>query len=128
MYICAVACHKVCYRVLTSPLSLSLSLSLSLTHTHTEVEELGNKELELGDKTIIIEIKANEQGKFVKILEVRTNVCTSLANIKKCGFRIHYIIQVSLFKYFVSVYTPLPSVMALYADAYRSLISCHFFY
>ena len=44
---------------------LSLSLSLS-----AEVEELGNKELELGDKTIIIEIKANEQGKFVKILEV----------------------------------------------------------
>ena len=45
------------YRVF--PLSLS-----------AEVEELGNKELELGDKTIIIEIKANEQGKFVKILEV----------------------------------------------------------
>lgn len=39
---------------------------------YPEVEELGNKELELGDKTIIIEIKANEQGKFVKILESQT--------------------------------------------------------
>lgn len=41
------------------------------THTHTtEAEELGSKELELGEKLITIEIKSNEQGKFVKILEV----------------------------------------------------------
>ena len=52
-----------------SHLSLSLSLSLS-----AEVEELGSKELELGDKTITIEIKANEQGKFVKILEVHSTM------------------------------------------------------
>ena len=39
----------------------------------TEVEELGAKELELGEKTVTIEIKSNEQGKFVKILEVRSS-------------------------------------------------------
>lgn len=51
--------------------SLYISLSVFLSPLFfSEVEELGSKELELGDKSIIIEIKANEQGKFVKILEV----------------------------------------------------------
>ena len=60
--------HGAC----TNSLYLSLSLSFSLLSplSFSEVEELGSKELELGDKSIIIEIKANEQGKFVKILEV----------------------------------------------------------
>ena len=49
----------------------SLSLSSNLpTHACAEVEDLGSKELVLAEKTVTIEIKANEQGKFVKILEV----------------------------------------------------------
>lgn len=36
-----------------------------------EAEELGSKELELEDKKILIEVKMNDQGKFVKIIEVR---------------------------------------------------------
>ena len=57
----------------------------------SEVEELGSKELELGDKSIIIEIKANEQGKFVKILEVCTYVCISLLNIESMASEYLYL-------------------------------------
>ena len=34
-----------------------------------EAEALGTKELELEGKTITIDLKSNEQGKFVKIIE-----------------------------------------------------------
>lgn len=37
----------------------------------TEAEELGSREVEIEAKRFLIEIKANDQGKFVKILEVR---------------------------------------------------------
>lgn len=36
----------------------------------TEAEELGSREVEIESKKFLIEIKANDQGKFVKILEV----------------------------------------------------------
>ena len=48
------------------------------THTHTnptEAEELGSKELEIESKKFLVEVKSNEQGKFVKILEVCVFVC-----------------------------------------------------
>lgn len=35
-----------------------------------EAEELGSREVEIESKKFLIEIKANDQGKFVKILEV----------------------------------------------------------
>ena len=37
----------------------------------TEAEELGSKEVEIESKKFLVEVKSNEQGKFVKILEVR---------------------------------------------------------
>ena len=36
----------------------------------TEATTLETKELEFQDKKLVIEMKSNEQGKFVKILEV----------------------------------------------------------
>ena len=35
-----------------------------------EAEELGSREIEIESKTFIIEVKSNDQGRFVKILEV----------------------------------------------------------
>lgn len=47
-----------------------------------EAEELGSKEVEIESKKFLIEVKANDQGKFVKILEVRyTPWATSSASI-----------------------------------------------
>lgn len=36
-----------------------------------EAEELGSREIEIENKVFVIEVKANDQGHFVKILEVR---------------------------------------------------------
>ena len=36
-----------------------------------EAEELGSDELELEGKKIVIELKANDQGKFLKVLEIQ---------------------------------------------------------
>ena len=41
--------------------------------TSTEAEELGSREIEIENKVFVIEVKANDQGHFVKILEVRTS-------------------------------------------------------
>jgi hypothetical protein len=38
-----------------------------------ESEELGTRELDLGDKKYYIDIKANEQGKFIKIVETQSS-------------------------------------------------------
>ena len=51
-----------------APLDVSAYM---FTHFPTETEELGSRELEIESKKFLIEIKANDQGKFVKILEVR---------------------------------------------------------
>ena len=37
---------------------------------YAEAEELGSREIEIESKTFIIEVKSNDQGRFVKILEV----------------------------------------------------------
>ena len=50
-----------------APLDVSAYM---FTHFPTETEELGSRELEIESKKFLIEIKANDQGKFVKILEV----------------------------------------------------------
>ena len=39
---------------------------------HAGAEELGSKELEIESKKFLVEVKVNDQGKFVKILEVRS--------------------------------------------------------
>ena len=39
---------------------------------HAGSEELGSKELEIESKKFLMEVKVNDQGKFVKILEVRS--------------------------------------------------------
>ena len=36
----------------------------------TEAEELGSREVEIESKKFVIEVKANDQGRFVKIMEV----------------------------------------------------------
>ena len=41
---------------------------------NAEAEALESKELELDGKNIIIELKKNDQGKFVKIMEMQGNV------------------------------------------------------
>lgn len=61
--------HLLCLQAIVCWFILSLSSNLP-TCTCAEVEDLGSKELVLAEKTVTIEIKANEQGKFVKILEV----------------------------------------------------------
>ena len=82
------ACTKLCSPLPTPLFLFSPPLS---PLSFSEVEELGSKELELGDKSIIIEIKANEQGKFVKILEVCTYVCISLLNIESMASEYLYL-------------------------------------
>jgi len=37
-----------------------------------EAEELGSREIEIENKVFVIEVKANDQGHFVKILEMQT--------------------------------------------------------
>ena len=44
---------------------------------HAGAEELGSKELEIESKKFLVEVKVNDQGKFVKILEVRSVIGTS---------------------------------------------------
>ena len=38
--------------------------------TPTEAEELGSREVEIETKKFVIEVKSNDQGRFVKIVEV----------------------------------------------------------
>ena len=36
--------------------------------------ELGKKELDLDNKKIVIELRSNDQGKFIKIIEVCVSI------------------------------------------------------
>ena len=52
----------------THPITCSLILVCLVLFA--EAEELGSREIEIESKTFIIEVKSNDQGRFVKILEV----------------------------------------------------------
>ena len=72
-----------------------------------ESEELGTRELDLGEKKYYIDIKANDQGKFIKIVEVgwarkawqlaqsrtRFCLCVSMYNVMFTYTRVFYIIS-----------------------------------
>lgn len=40
-------------------------------YTYTEAEDIASEELDLEGKRIMIELKSNDQGKFVKIIETQ---------------------------------------------------------
>lgn len=43
----------------------------------SEAEELGSRELDIGNKKIYIDLRLNDQGKFVRIVEVSRRCVTS---------------------------------------------------
>ena len=43
----------------------------------SEAEELGSRELDIGNKKIYIDLRLNDQGKFVRIVEVSRRCFTS---------------------------------------------------
>ena len=49
---------------------LNLVINPGLLTNPAEAEELGSREVEIESKKFLIEVKANDQGRFVKILEV----------------------------------------------------------
>lgn len=54
-----------------TPSHVPCSLILVCVVLLAEAEELGSREIEIESKTFIIEVKSNDQGRFVKILEVQ---------------------------------------------------------
>lgn len=88
-----------------------------------EAEELKSAELKLEEKTITIELKENDQGKFVKIIETQTQIRGRIILSSNKAFELR-----SILNEFVAEYERLPpaeeTTESERIKTYASIVGC----